>query len=253
VRKAALLSLVLALVGAGSFALAASGGGAAAHGRPVDVSAAKLRTAQASSVHYSVVVAMTKAQEPLVLHISGGSSKEAMSVHLALTGGSTPPGTNSAIMVSKPFLYERAPGGVSVFGDVHWLRLSIDGKSPRSVVLSTVRSLTPSPLLRVIGEAKLRPLAARAGAFAGPVAYDDPVVRTALHALADGIEFRNLRVAVQVGRDGLIHHVGITGRTPDGKTTLNLRARLYAFGAPVRLVPPKPGTFMDQQLMQLGT
>src|SRR4051812_50149795 len=122
---------------------------------------------------------MTNAAEPLILRISGGSSHDAMAVHLALDGGNVMPGTTGAIMVSKPFLYEQAPGGIAVFGNIRWLRLSIDGKSPRSEMLSAVRSLTPSPLLRVIGEAKLKPVG-KHGAFAGPVAYDDPVVRTAL-------------------------------------------------------------------------
>ena len=142
-------------------------------------------------------------------------------------------------------------GGVTMLGNVRWLRLPLVGVSDRSQLLSTVRSLTPSPLLRVIGEARLHPLA-EDGAFAGPVAYDDPVVRTALHSLGGGIEFRRLRVTVQVGGDGLIHRVGITGRSPDGKTTLNLRARLYGFDRPVKVVPPEPGRFMDEQLEQLG-
>jgi hypothetical protein len=253
VRKAALIAFPLALVAAGSCAFAAAGGGDARTG---DVRAAKQRTAQASSIHYSVAVTMTKTQGPLVLHISGGSSREAMSVRLRLEDatmkdGTTMPGTDGAIMVSRPFLYERAPSGLSMFGSIRWLRVSIGGLPTRSQTLSTVRSLTPSPLLRVIGEARLHPVAG-AGRFAGPVAYDDPIVRTALNGLGGGLEFRDLVVSVTVGRDGLIHRVGIDGRTADGKTSLRLRAHLYAYGVPVKLVPPKPGTFVDQRLEQLG-
>jgi len=113
-----------------------------------------------------------------------------------------------------------------------------------------MRALTPSPLLRIVAESRVHRTRAR-GSFTGPVRYDDPVVRTALHALGGGIEFRNLRVFVHVARDGRIHSVRLTGRTADGKTTFALHARLFAFGAPVKVVPPRPGTFMDQDLAKL--
>jgi hypothetical protein len=99
----------------------------------------------------------------------------------------------------------------------------------------------------VVAEAKLRPLTKR-GVFAGTVAYDDPVVRTALRDLAAGFEFRGLRLRVVVGRDGLIHSLHLTGRTADGKTALSLRARLFGFDTPVHVKPPAPGTFMDPAL-----
>jgi hypothetical protein len=116
--------------------------------------------------------------------------------------------------------------------------------------MSTLRSLTPSPLLRIVGEAKLRPRAG-AGVFAGTVAYDDPVVRTALRDLANGYEFRDLHLRVVVGRDGLIHRLLLVGHSPDRQTTFVLRAQLYAFGKPVGIMPPAPGTFMDPRLEQL--
>jgi hypothetical protein len=254
VRKSALSALAAALVGSGSFALAASGG-ERSHG--IDVRAATVRTAKASSVHYSFAVRMTTAARPLLLHVDGGSSRDSVSVRLrladlAVSAGTTMPGVSGAIMLSKPFLYERAPGGVAVFGTVRWLRLQLGGLSPRSQTLSAVRSLTPAPLLRVVAEAKLH-AAGSAGVFSGTVAYDDPVVRTALHALGGGLEFRNLRISVKVGRDGLVHRVRLTGRTADRRTKLALVARLYAFGAPVLVRPPKPGTFVDEQLAQLAT
>ena len=52
--------------------------------------------------------------------------------------------------------------------------------------------------------------------------------------------------------DGLIHGIRVTGITADGTTTLDIQARLFAFGRPVHLTPPAEGTFMDQQLMQLS-
>lgn len=247
-------AFVLALVGAGAFSLAALGGGKTAG---VDLRHAAAATARASSVHYTFVVRLQKKEQPLVLHISGGSSRTATAVRLrladlTLSDGTTMPGATGAVMLSSPFLYERAPDGVAVYGNIRWLRLHVLGKSPHSQVMSTVRSMTPSPLLRIIGEARLHAVST-SGSFAGTVAYDDPVVQTALHTLGGGIEFRNLRVFVKVGKqDGLIHRVQLTGRTADGKTKLALRARLYGFGAPVTVVPPKPGTFMDQQLDQLA-
>ena len=248
-RKTALSAFAAALVGAGSFALVALGSGS---GRPVDVAAANARTAHADSVHYSFIVRVTKERQPMILHIDGGSSRDAVAVHLRLDDlSSNMPGTTGAVLLSTPFLYEQAPGGIAVFGNVRWLRLQVSHLSPRSQTLSTVRSLTPSPLLHVIAEAKLHPGAA-AGTFAGKVAYDDPIVRTALTSLTGGIEFRNLHVSVSVGADGLIHHVRITGRTADHGTHFSLAARLYAFGAPIEVVPPKPGTFLDRQLAEIA-
>ena len=251
-RKAIVSSLLLAVVAAGAVAMAAWGGD---HARTADLSAASGKTRAATSVHYAVAVTMTKHERPLTLHIAGASSRDAVVVHLKLDDlklhdGTTMPGTSGALLMSKPFLYEAAPGGVAVFGNVRWLRLQVGQLAPRAEVLSTVRALTPSPLLRLVAEARLRPTAT-AGGFAGPVRYDDPVVRTALHALAGGIEFRGLRLFVRVARDGRIHTVRLTGKTADGKTSLALHARLFAFGTPVKVVPPKPGTFMDEGLQQL--
>jgi hypothetical protein len=252
-RRSALFAVPLVLLAAGALALAATGGDRA---DAVDPAAANARTARASSVHYAVTVTLTERKQPLTLHISGGSSRDALSVRLRLDelkmkNGATVPGADTAVLVLAPFVYERAPGGATaLLGKVRWLRLSTDGLSPRSRTLSALRSLTPSPLYRVVAETKLRAVGAD-GSFAGPVAYDDPVVVTALNRLTGGLQFRSLRVTVQVGRDGLVHRVRIDGRTADGASTLRLRARLYGFGRPVEVVPPKPGTFVDRGLQQL--
>jgi hypothetical protein len=252
VRKSILSSLAAVLVGAGAAAVAASGGD---HARGTGLAAVNSKTARAVSVHYTVSVTMTKKRQPLTLHIAGGASRDSVAVHvrlgdLTLNDGTKLPGTTGALLMSKPFLYERAPGGVAVFGNIRWLRLRVGALSPRSEVLSTMRALTPTPLLRLVAQSHLRPTSVRGG-FSGAVAYDDPVVRMSLHALAGGIEFRGLRVFVHVARDGRIHTVRLTGRTADGKTRLSLVARLFGFGTPVKVVPPKPGTFMDQALAQL--
>ena len=223
------------------FSLAAVGGD-----KPdaVDVLAANMRTAHASSVHYRVAITMTQADTPMTLHIQGGAAADRLSVHLSL-------GLQSAsIMRDRPFLYESAPQGIVILGNISWLRLQIAHRSPRSQVLSSLRSLTPAPLLHVVAEAKLRPVG-KGNVFSGPVAYDDPVVRTSLHDLSGGFEFRNLRVHVVVGKDGLIHRFLLTGRTADGTRTLALRADLFGFGKPVKVRPPRPGTFMDPQLPNL--
>lgn len=251
-RKAIVSSLAAMLAGAGVAAFAASGGD---HARGADLAAANGKTARAASVHYTVSVTMTKKHQPLTLHIAGGASRDAVAVHLrlgdlTLRDGTKLPGTSGALLMSKPFLYERAPNGIAVFGNIRWLRLQVGSLSPHSEVLSTMRALTPSPLLRLVAQSQLRPTGVRGGFF-GAVAYDDPVVRTALHALGGGIEFRGLHLYVQVARDGRIHTVRLTGRTADGKTTLSLVARLFGFGTPVKVVPPKPGTFMDRQLGEL--
>jgi hypothetical protein len=252
-RRPALLAAPLVLLAAGAFAFAAAGGDRA---RDADAATANVRSAQAASVHYAVTVTLTKQKQPMTLHISGGSSRDALAVRLRLDevklkDGTTVPGTTGALRLRAPFLYERAPGGLAVLGK-RWLRLSTDGLSPRSPTMSALRALTPSPLFRVVAETKLRPSGAP-GSFAGRAAYDDPVVVTALNRLTGGLQFRALRVGVRIGADGLVHRIRIDGRTADGTTTLRLRAKLYGFGRPVEVVPPKPGTFVDAGLEQLQT
>jgi hypothetical protein len=233
VRKTALIAFPVSLLGALAFAFAAAGGGNA---RGLDVS----RTANAPSVHYRVMVTLTHAKNPMTLEIAGGATHDELVEHLAM-------GTQSASIMRDPhFVYEGAPQGIVVLGGVKWLRLRIDGMPQHSQVYSTLRSLTPAPLLSVVSEAKLQRVGAHV--FAGTVAYDDPVVRTALHQLGGGFEFRGLHVRIVVGKDGRIHTFLLTGRTADGSRSLSLHARLFGFGAPVRVQPPKPGTFMDPDL-----
>jgi hypothetical protein len=249
VRKAALSSLAVAVVAYGVVAVSAAGGDGP------DVHGANLRTAQQPSVHYVVDVVLRKDLRPMTLRIAGGSSRDAVAVRLSLgsltlSDGTVLPGTTAKLRMSKPFLYEGAPNGTPVFGQIRWLRLHVLDLPENSQTLSTMRALTPSPLLRVISATKLR-AGGKAGWFTGPVAYDDPIVRTALHALAAGLEFRHMRVSVKVGADELVHAVWLTGRTADATTTFTVRAKLFGFGKPVKVVPPKPGTFMDPQLLAL--
>src|SRR2546423_1136732 len=103
---------------AGAIAPAARSGD---HARKGDLSAANGKTQAAPSVHYAVAVTMTKHKRPLTLHIDGASSRDAVAVHLRLDDlklqdGTTMPGTSGALLMSKPFVYEAAPGGIAVFG-----------------------------------------------------------------------------------------------------------------------------------------
>jgi hypothetical protein len=239
-RKTALIALVAAAFFAGAFTFAAAGGNKD-RAQAVDILAANALTARAKSVHYHVAVTLTKSHTPKTLHIDGASARGQLLANLSV-GAQT-----GTVMLDKNFLYESAPQGVVV--NFNWLRLDVGRLSPRSHVMSTLRSLTPSPLLRIVAEAKLRPRGR--DIFEGTVAYDDPVVRTALRDLANGFEFRNLRLRVVVGRDGLIHRLLLTGHSADRKTLFALRARLYGFGKPVKITPPAPGTFMDPRLEQL--
>lgn len=236
-RKTALTSLGLALLGALAFALAASGGGNA---RELDAA----RTANAASVHYRVTVTLTHANSPMTLNITGAAAHDELVAHLAM-GSAT-----ASIMRDPHFVYEGSPSGVVVTRGIKWLRLGIDQMSPHAKLFSTLRALTTSPFVHVVSEARLGHTGAR-GVFAGPVAYDDPVVRTALSQLTGGYEFRGLHLRVVVGRDGRLRTFFLTGHTPDQSTTLALHAQFYGYGTPVRLPLPKPGSFVDPALVEL--
>ena len=251
-RRTALTGFIPTLVLVASVALAA-GSGSAAH--TTTLGKASLRTAHVASEHYALAVRITKDGQPLTLHVHGQSAPHMISVRLKISDLTLPDGTkvrgpSGAALLDGPFLYQRAPSNLVLFGKIRWLRVAVSTLSPASDALRSVHDMTPAPLLHVLGEARVE--ARSLTVFRGTVAYDDPIVRTALHGITNGIEFRQLRITAWLGRDGLVHGVRLTGRTADGSMSLRLSARLYAFGRPVHITPPAPGTFLDKQLLQLA-
>jgi len=251
-RKAALLCSIAFVAGL-SVALARSGDAAPKPG----LANALIRTGHADSTRYAVTVHITKDGQPLSLHIRGQINTKIISVRLRMgdvrmPDGTKVPGPNGAALLLGPFLYERAPNTLAVLGSVHWLRLRVAELPKSSAELKAIHAMTPSPLLRVLGEAHMKLVRQGGHLYRGDVAYDNPMVRGSLFHLTGGIEFRNMRMWAYVGRDGLVHRLLLTGETADGKSKLALSARLYAFDRPVHVAPPKPGTFMDDRLDKLA-
>jgi hypothetical protein len=247
-RHGALIgSVVLVLVGA-AVAFAAVAGG-----KPqMSLAKATASTAHVSSQHYTVDIRITKNKQPLTLHIHGATAKHMISVRLKmadvkLPDGTVMPGPSGAELLDGPFLYERAPSNITIVGPIHWLRVPVSALSKASPALSSLHDMTPAPLLRVLNESHAISRTESSRVFSGPVAYDDPVVRSALTSLTGGLEFRHLRIAAWIGKDGLVHRLQLTGRTADGSRTLSLVARFFAFGRPVTVTPPALGTFLDKQ------
>jgi len=239
-RKPALIALA-ALVAALSITFAAARGSAAAP-QPT-LAGALARTAHVASLHYAFHVGILRDGLRFTLHVRGQSNLRTISVHLATAG------LSAQEVLDGPFLYEQAPNGMVVNGKWRWLRIDLARLRAGSSALAVLHALTPAPLLRLVGEGRL--LGARS-VYRGGVAYDDPVVRASLTRLTGGLEFRALRLTVWVGRDGLVHRLRLTGRTADHSSSLLLTAHLFAFNRPVHVSPPKPGTFMDEQLAQLS-
>ena len=238
-RKVALIAAA-ALVAACSILFATARGTAAP--KP-GIRLAVTRTAHVRSLRYAFHVGIHEYGVPLALHVRGQSDAHTISVHLATAG------LSAAELLDGPFLYEQAPKGMAVYGKWRWLRMNVAQLPAKSQAMEVVHALTPEPLLRVIAHARLH---ANGSVYRGTVAYFDPVVRDSLVKLTGGIEFRGLRLSVRVGSDGLIHSVRLTGKTADRSSSFVLAARLYAFGRPVHVSPPKPGTFIDRQLVQLS-
>jgi hypothetical protein len=246
-----LAGIALAAAAATAFAVVSGGHAAAKPG----IRAAVAKTETASSERYAIHVRLTRASTPMALHIRGQASAHTVSVQmrmsdLKLADGTVVPGPDGAAVLDGTFLYERAPSNIAVNGDVQWLRMPVASMSSHSDDLVAVRSMTPTPLLRVLNAAHMAGGMQRSHVFNGSISYDHPAMRR-LSQLTGDLEFRHLRVSVLVGRDGRVHRIVLTGRTADGATTLSLRAKLFGFGKPVHVTPPKPGTFMDQQLVQL--
>jgi hypothetical protein len=238
-RKVGLIAAA-AIVAACSIFLATARGNAAP--KP-GIHLALARTAHVPSLRYAFRVGIREYGVPLALHVRGQSDGRTISVRLATAG------LAASELLDGPFLYEQAPDGMAVYGKWRWLRMNVDQLPARSQAIEVVHALTPEPLLHVIAHARLR---ADGATYRGTVAYFDPVVRASLMKLTGGIEFRGLQITVDVGRDGLIHSVRLTGKTADRSSSFVLVARLYGFGRPVHVSPPKPGTFIDKQLVQLS-
>jgi hypothetical protein len=234
-RGLALIGLVAVL------AAGASAGGA----RTPTLADAALRTQHVASARYVIDVRIVRRGTPISLHIHGQAGPHTISVALRqgamrLPDGSTVPGPRGAALIDGPFLYERAPAGIALYGKISWLRLRLADLPRASDELRAVHSMTPRPLLDVLVAARVAPRT-----FHGTIPYDDPAVR-GIGKLMGGLEFRNLRISAEVGGDGLVHRMVITGRTADAGTTLSLRAHFFAFGEPVHVTPPAAGTFLDE-------
>jgi hypothetical protein len=252
VRKPAVV-YSLAIVVAASVAFARSGDAAPKPG----LARALVRTAKVHTQRYVLRVRITKNELPMSLRVRGQASDRTISVRLTmgdvtLPDGTSVPGPTSAALLLGPFLYERPPSSLGLLGKKRWLRVRVEDLSEASPELKMVHALTPAPLLRVLGEARTTQARAGSGLYRGPVAYDNPAVRTGLARLTGGTEFRGLKVSAWVARDGLVHRLAVTGRTADGASTLEISARLFAFDRPLHVSPPKPGTFLDEHLVKLG-
>lgn len=244
-------SIVLALVSTfavASVALAATGKKAPRASLVQAVS----NTSRASTLRYVLDIAVSHTGSPTQqLHVQGMRGRDALAIHVQerSTGLAGP---HQSAMIDGPFLYEGSPNGVAVLGRIRWLRAPLARLGPGSKVVATMHHLSPSPLLRLLDEWRHVRTRTVNGSFHGTVAYDDPIVLSAVSGLTGGIEFRNIRFFARVGGDGYVHAIRVTGTTADGRRTLRVTARMYAFDRPVRLTPPAQGTFMDQKSLALA-
>jgi hypothetical protein len=246
--------LLVSAVAAISVGFAAVAGGHAA--RKPGLAAAIKRTQAARSERYVLRVSLARPPRRLTLQIHGQASEQTISVRMKmgdvkLADGSVVPGPDGAAVLDGAFLYERAPSGIAVNGKLHWLRMSRASGAATSADLAAVHTMTPEPLLAILRAAHIAPAAPDARVFHGSISYDAPVLRK-VSKFTGNVQYRRLRVSAFVGADGYVHRIVLTGRTPDGRATFSLRARLFAFGKPLHVTPPAPGTFMDQELAQLA-
>jgi hypothetical protein len=216
------------------------------------------QTNEVGSFRYGMTIAIARRHYPAVeLEVRGARGPGSLFVHVkaissVLAGGTPVPGPQQSVFLDGPFLYEGAPNGIAVYGKVRWLRVPVAKLSPSSKALTSMRNLSPAPLLRLLDESSLARRRAPQGRYHGTVAYDDPIVHTAVSGMTGGVEFRDVRYSARVGADGFVHSIRVTGRTADGSRTLEIYARLYAFGLRVDRKPPAEGTFMDQELLNLA-
>jgi hypothetical protein len=248
VKIAALLVLPAALVAA-SVALAASPRSPVA----VGIAQAIRNTERVAPMRFITRDTIVRGRRPTTLTARGAIARGTYALRLGVApvwlGKLKLPGREAAALIDGPFIYLRAPSSITVNG-VDWLREPLAALRPNSRALSTLHAFGPKPLLRMLAETRLA-ATGEAGVYIGSPAYDDPIVRMALRRLTGNVEFRALAMTAWVGRDGLVRRILVQGRTADGKATLTIRSRLFAFGRPVSVTPPRLGTFMDNQLFGL--
>lgn len=206
------------------------------------------RTDRLASFKYAMDIAVKRRGLPAAhMRVHGIHSRGELFVHLQQVIANVK-GPRQSALLDGAFLYEGSPNGVAIAGRIHWLRVPSSTHGP----VDAMHTFSPSPLLRVLDEYSHARMRAPRGVYRGVVAYDDPIVRTALSSLADGIEFRDVRFTSMIGNDGYVHTIRVTGRTADGSRTLDVSAHLYAFGHPFTLRPPGEGTFLDKKLLGLA-
>jgi hypothetical protein len=246
-RKSLLLAFV-SMFAVASVALAATGGKAP----PTTLVQAVDRTNHAPSLRYVLDITVTRPRAPVMsLHVRGMRGQGSLFIHLQALADSTP-GPQQSVLIDGPFLYEGAPNGIAIGGKVRWLRFPIARIGAEARPIQTMHNLSPAPLLRLLDEWSGGKRRSTTGAFHGRVAYDDPIVQTALAGMTGGIQFRDVHFSARVGADGYVHTISVSGRTADGTRTLSVTAHLYAFGRPVNPRTPREGTFVDQKLIGLA-
>ena len=251
-RRTVSIGLVATLCAA-SVALAATG--STTKPRTPSLARAAARTAHVRTQRYDVVLTLVQDKTTHIVRASSASAPGTISVQLELDAVTLPtgdilPSSSTAGLIDGPFLYERAPDGLTI-GGASWVRMSIARLGANSLPLRGMHGMTAMPLLHVLGEARAYPITRNASIFRGTVAYDDPIVVTALRPLTAGLQFRDLRVAAWIGLGGLVRHIRLTGHTADHRTTLLIDAHLFGFGRPVHVTPPAERAFMDESLLQL--
>lgn len=210
-------------------------------------------TNHVGSFRYVMTIAIARGRDPAAeLQVHGIRGPHLLFVHVQAISSTSVPGQQQSALLDGPFLYEGAPNGIAVYGKIRWLRIPVSNLSPSSKALTSMRNLSPAPLLRLLGESSLARKRAAHGSYHGRLAYDDAIVHTAVSGMTGGIEFRDVRYSARVGSDGYVDTVQVTGRTADGSRTLTIHARLYAFGIKVDPSPPAEGTFMDRNLVNLA-
>lgn len=211
------------------------------------------QTNHVGSFKYVMTIEVAQENRPTAeLQIHGTRGPSLLFVHVKAISSTALPGQQQSALLDGPFLYEGAPNGIAVYGSIRWLRVPVSSLSPSSKALTSMRNLSPAPLLRLVDESSLARRHMSTGLFSGRLAYDDAIVHTALSGMSGGIEFRKVRYTARVGADGFVHTINVTGTTADGSRTLTIRARLHSFGLRVDLKPPAEGTFMDRKLLNLA-
>lgn len=229
--------------------------GAAAPSPTSALAQAARRTAAVPSLHFDLTDQMLNAgMPPYVLNahgaLAGNAAQVAMKVaNVRMPSGQVLTGPSADERTDGTFLYLRS--SLASSGGM-WIRERLAALAAGSPELRVLRAISPRALVLLLARAHDVRRAGDSRVYHATLPYTDTTVAQTLAGLEAGTQYRRLRLAAWVSPQGRVLMLLLSGRTADGTSTFLLSLTLGGFDRPVKVSPPRPGSFVDVNLSRLA-